>query len=269
MDGPATQPATQPFADPRRQGNPLIFSEEDESDVLCVLHPASPSAQACLKLVADSAPQHILQNKGLSYKLENIEEPKDEKMTDGMDTEIGSPGMDIALRMSSRLKNPASGFVFGRTPMRSDILLVEESKTLISNSHFRIYVNKAGVLMVEDMSTNGLFVDELPLRLKPKPPDPEVKVRQMVASGSVIILSLSEKKVSQLKPEEMVRFIVRIPSRHRVRDRFQQKLADYLAYIEQVERQAIVRVQGAVKGAGNPSDVSPFRPSHISCFGSH
>lgn len=289
MDGPATQPATQPFVDPRRHGHTSLISEQDECDVLCILRPASTDAHDCVRLVAETAPQHILQNHGLSYKLANDESnlyrasqnSHDEDMMDDIEAGVkprdrNSPdpdGFDIALRMSSKLKIPGLGFTFGRSPNRCDILLIEppdplDETQIISSSHFRIYLNNVGVLMLEDTSTNGTIVDGVYLRMKPKEhetPEQVAKLikRRMIANGSVILICFDAKKVT-LEKGKFLRFIVAVPPRYRAGDRYQQKVADYLAYLQQVERQAILHARRVVEGTeGEDRHVSLIHSSQV------
>ena len=272
MDGPATQPtATQPFADPRRHGNNSLISEEDECDVLCILRPTNPSAYHCVRLVAKTAPEHILQNHEANFhgdpRISDDEETTSNSLLgiqpeDGLDAQT----LDIALRMSAKLKNPVSGFIFGRTPNKCDVLLVDQEVLIISGSHFRIYLNEVGVLMLEDTSRNGLFVDDVLLRANPDKPESKLVKRRMIANGSVIRISLDYNKID----EKMICFIVTIPPRHRAGDRYRQKVADYMAYLQQLERQADVQAQRGIKSAKeNLPRVSLFYSSQVVYIRSH
>ncbi len=224
MEEEATQPSTQPFFDPRRVGrNNSGLTTDDESDVICILHPGSTAALRAVALVAQSSPQHILQNEGLEINMEEIND--DELIFDN----DGST-RDIALRMSSRVKDPCIGFCFGRSPGRCDFIIgnLAEQKR-VSNMHFRIYVNKDGIIMLQDMSTNGTVVDDVLLRGK----DGDVKAAKtrMLAQGSIVQLITSH-------PEEEIKFIVRIPARDDDRGEYARRLSAYLASVAQAERSA-------------------------------
>jgi predicted component of type VI protein secretion system len=112
---------------------------------------------------------------------------------------------DIALRLSSTLKDPPSGFVFGRNKGRCDVVIGEHQVSKrISNVHFRIYINEYGVIMLEDQSTNGTAVDGTLLRGKDKENGKDY--RHTLEQGSIITLTMTP-------PEIDYRFVVRIPQR--------------------------------------------------------
>ena len=83
-----------------------------------------------------------------------------------------------------------------------DIVLDTDTVKRVSNLHFRIFVNHAGVCMLQDMSTNGTIVDEVVLRGK----GVNLPQTRMLNAGSII-------QILSPKNEEAVKFIVRIPSR--------------------------------------------------------
>ncbi|KZF23697.1 Pkinase-domain-containing protein [Xylona heveae TC161] len=230
----ATQPATQPILDPRRIGrNNSGLSEEDLSDVICILHPTTAAAIQAVALTAKHAPQHLLQQSG-----------EDE----GDDFELGEDGVvrkkakdgqslappkavqkDIALRMSSSVRNPSMGFLFGRNPARCDIVLDASPTKKVSNCHFRIYLNSAGILMLQDTSTNGTTVNDTLLMGKPETRRYNCPPTQMLENGSRVgILANSS--------DDEIRFIVRIPSRegHHLEE-YGRKFHKYLANIVQLE----------------------------------
>ena len=255
MEEEATQPSTQPRVDPRRHGSSSMLSVEDEADVVCILHPATPAAYEATKLIAKYCPQHILQNHGLSYNLdyEGIEEaPTTEPKVDdndldysqtgdvrGMDMPESSP-RDIALRFSSRVHDMCMGWSFGRNPLKCDLPIVGSNETLkISNRHFRIYLNTYGVLMLEDTSTNGTWVDHNHLQMKPG--HAGQKSRRTIQQGSMIEILLSA-------PDPCMRFIVNIPSRDRGEAKYNQKLGEYMALVKQLDGQARVVAEGAATG---------------------
>lgn len=260
MDEAATQPLTQQHVDPRRAGTKSMLSVQDEADVLCVLLPLSPSAIETVDFVAETAPQHLLQNHLITgipearyaVKQEATEpaSPGDlgsdtsqlmATIEDGTTQETAFSGRDIALRMSSKILDPTKGFIFGRGVGACDIAF-KTDRTYISSKHFRIYLNRHGVLMLEDTSTNGTYVNQT-LVVEPRenrnpekfPPSANFPPRQMLDNGAVIELPLGSAK-----KEGLLRFIVRIPSRHNASKQYEQRIAAYLQYIEQAERQAQV-----------------------------
>lgn len=103
----------------------------------------------------------------------------------------------IALRFSSQVKSPLHGFTFGRNQKGCDIVFKNDPYRRLSNVHFRIYLNQWGVLMLEDMSTNGTIVDEVLLKKKEK---------RTLSSGSRI-------KILMFKESRDLEFMVRIPLR--------------------------------------------------------
>lgn len=278
MDELATQPSTQPFLDPRRDGNNSMLSEDDECDVMCILHPGSPAAYQAVDLISEVSPQHILQNRNLSRILDeagesiidnngresptNHHESACDVVDGNMRRRSGSKGsghaMDIALRLSSKLINPCLGFTFGRTAKKCDILLSrdDESNT-ISGMHFRIFVNKSGVLMLEDTSTNGTIVDSTLLR--GGKPRPGCETKRMISGGSIIELMLTTHE--EKKKTEILRFIVTVPSRNHAGERYGQNMANYLEWLKQTERQADVLAKAACDGnaiAVPPVSISPL-----------
>lgn len=260
MDEEPTQ-QTQPFLDPRRRGDSSLLSEEEEVDVLCILRPSSPAAYQAVKLVASTTPQHILQNEGMSeiFKcgdqslLEEGRTPQarseSASLTGDLDvatppreTFKGSgPTLDIALRLSSKLKDPCLGFTFGRLSQRCDLVIMEGKNYKISGMHFRIFVKENSVPMLEDTSTNGTLVDGKLLQASVKGPGSEK--RRMLTTGCRIEV-LCENSAT-----DMMRFIVEIPKRPRFPDQWRLRLGNYLQFVYQLERQAAVRDE-AVRNGG-------------------
>jgi serine/threonine protein kinase len=196
----ATQPLTQPYFDPRRLGrNNSDVSDHDASDVICILAPNSPLAHDAVLATMSAAPQHILQNEDL----------QDIAADDFLNPEFtpGNSSRDIALRISSRVKNPAAGFVFGRNKSRCDILLVDdEEDRSVSNMHFKIFLNSQGILMLQDTSTNGTIVDDHHLRYKDRQGVRNEKpAMRMIENGSLITVVGKEKAE--------IKFLVRNPKR--------------------------------------------------------
>ena len=287
MEEVATQPSTQQFHDPRREGTRSLINEEDEADVLCLLMPCSGPALKAVDLVAATAPHHILHTRHVKEqngeKADEIEydmssddedmmrerEREGEKEEEGSDKEAaektppmqpsefateGRPSRDIALRMSSRIFNPCLGFVFGRNARRCDLLLSTDQVMKLSNCHFRIFVNRNGILMLEDTSTNGTLVDKVLLcseRGKNKFGNPDSQ--RTLNNGAIIELPTIAGVA-----EEAIRFIVRFPSREHQQEQYSQRLAAYLGYIQQTERQLQVAAQK--KGGMPPPILLPFNP---------
>lgn len=268
MDEEQTQ-NTQPFSDPRRSGDSSLLREEDEVDILCILRPCTPAAYHAVKLVASSTPQHILQNKDTSEILRCGDQSLlEEGKSSQADSESGSltgdvarppretfkrsgPTLDIALRLSSKLKDPCLGFTFGRLPEKSDIVLIEESNVRISGMHFRIFVKENSVPMIEDRSINGTLVDGIQLG------GSEAKTvsekRRMLTTGCRIEAFCDASSTN----EYMMRFIVEIPKRPRFPDQWRLKLGNYLQFVYQLERQASVRNEALRKvGVMNIAPVS-------------
>ncbi|MCJ1423967.1 hypothetical protein MMC29_001854 [Sticta canariensis] len=121
--------------------------------------------------------------------------------------------IDIALRLSSKLNDPCLGFTFGRGQLRSDIIIGAQDDVKISNRHFRIYVNVSGILVIEDSSTHGTSVD------------------------------------SPSDLEHSMRFVVSIPSRDRVGDRWEKKLQVYIDHIYQTRHEQAVIARSSQKSA--------------------
>ncbi len=268
MDEEATQQATQPFLDPRRQGDKSMLSEEDEADVLCILHPSSPAAYQAVKLVAATAPQHILQNDGMPHTLRGgddslLEESNGPQAVSKPGGEIidldrtqecsgtSGPTLEIALRLSSNLKDPCLGFTFGRLTKRCDLVISESNMNPISGMHFRIFINQHGVPMIEDTSTNGTLVEGKLLQASGK--DPGTEKRRMLTGGCIIQVLCHDSANNEIK------FIVKFPERTRARKQWQNKLREYMAYVVQLERGAAFRNEAAQKGA--VMDLAPVSTS--------
>ena len=243
MEEQATQAATQPFLDRRRQGNTSELSEEDVCDVLCTLHPTSRSAIRAVELMADYTPQHILLNKNPSRTSRDDngtitesstrsgtaspcasmrDEQAHESKPQGA-SESNGRAVAIALRLSSKLHDPCLGFTFGRSALRSDILIGGPEEIMISTRHFRIYLNSAGIPMLEDTSKNGTFVESVPLRANPA--YPEAEKRRMLNHGVTIQVMLNSQDTNV---EESMTFIVKMPKRGDAEDRWIDKILNWV-----------------------------------------
>lgn len=228
-DDMESQPATQPYTDPRRLGrNNSGLSEADLSDVLCILHPSSKAAIKIVSCLAKVAPEHILPNEDLLQARED----EDHALTE----ELSLMPRDIALRMSTPVKNLSLGFVFGRMPPKVDVLLTEnENDKFLSQQHFRIYINSQESLMIQDMSTTGMWYDEHFLTNKRLPENPagmrgEYGNQRMIVSGTSF-------RILPAKNEDDIRFHIRIPTRETYEDAYQATLDDYISRIQQDDYQ--------------------------------
>lgn len=259
---PDTQPtqATQPILDPRRAGrNNSGLSDRDLDDVICILHPSSAAAIKVVAHVARVAPQHVLQNDDLDGDSDGagLDPSRDDRMP-----------RDIALRLSARLKDACTGFRFGRNALTSDIVIgtdYGDKIPHISNTHFRIYLTPDGVLMLQDSSTNGTMVDNKLLRAKPpNPPPPGLRAAagtsRMLTAGSVIELFCGERPEEGVQRwGEVVKFIVRIPSRYGHEEAYDSRLQQYLDLLmmhHQRKALAIERARLINAGGNTPQNVS-------------
>ena len=262
MEEPATQESTQPFLDPRRIGNRSMLNEQDEADCVAILHPTSPAAFKAVEFIAKSSPQHILQNHDESHVLEEIEgdpEPRNgqddvlngQHQTGGEARNLqpapvnGICAQDIALRLSSRVHDVCLGWTFGRSPGRCDMLICDRSQApKISSMHFRIHINAAGVMMLEDNSMNGTWVDQTWLCKREHETNPTVPIKRMLSQGAEIrIMTVGDQK-------DGIRFVVGIPRRDNWHGRWAQKLSEYLGYVAQMQRQKDAVEKAAKDGNG-------------------
>ncbi|KAJ4406663.1 Protein kinase protein rad53 [Didymella pomorum] len=176
---------------------------------------------------AETRPEHVLFRNSLdpdsmNASLTDIEE-QETIIINGNGERIGQSsraGADLALRMSSAhtLRFKDLGFIFGRNPNSADIVFGQDSGKRISNQHFRIYLNLDGILMIEDLSTNGTIVDDQLLKHK----DKRFSRTRMCGSGSIICIQSSNDA-------EMIKFVVRVPSRVSHIDRFRTNLREFIA----------------------------------------
>ncbi|KAI1814607.1 Pkinase-domain-containing protein [Poronia punctata] len=205
-DSQATQQATQNAFDPRRIGQQNSgFSDQDISDIICLLYPLTEAASREVQGIASSA-QYKRHTTG-RYTAEAIESDlsdEDDAREFGRNRGIGDHA--LVLRLSTELKTPSLGFTFGRNQGRCDLCFAHDPSRRLSNIHFRIYVNDHGTVLLEDQSTNGTVVDSRLLRkraeVKPGAPPP----RRTLQSGSTIKIVMHESRYD-------LHFLVRIPRR--------------------------------------------------------
>jgi FHA domain len=237
MEEENTQPATQPIVDPRCVGgNGLGLDDEEVADIICILHPTSADANTAVKLTREHAPQHIVtkpvlrrqQNPRFEYNLEETSDSEEEDRTQPTADPTVDPaansqrdralGADIALKFSSQAKMPKIGFLFGRGK-KCDVLITDQTEVKrVSNIHFRIFLNSQGILMLEDMSTNGTLVDAQHLGRKSSTGD----TQRMLVNSSIISV-LCGPGGSE------IRFIVRLPMRTKdVETIYKNNLSQYL-----------------------------------------
>lgn len=144
---------------------------------------------------------------------------------------------DIALRLSSKLKSPATGgFYFGRNSQRCDFVIGKDASKRISNIHFWIYINVYGYLMLEDLSTNGTAVDGVLLRANLK--GRGIEHQHVLVHGSLITLTMNLPK-----GEEDYRFVVRIPTRDQdSEEAYQENLSAYFSRIVQAKNERTLEI---------------------------
>jgi serine/threonine protein kinase len=212
MDDGNTQ-ATQPYTDPRRLGfHSSGISEDDIVNIICILHPSSPAAHEAVAATAERDANHVIPN------IDLIDDPDDSFFDPA--SRFDHASREIALRLSSPVKNTEMGFTFGKLADRCDILLTSDSDdNTISKSHFRIYLNNSGVLMLQDTSTNGTIIDNT--HLKCKGPNKTKTTSRMVQNGTVICLLGAERKE--------IKFLVRVPSRGDHQEAYNANLGKYIS----------------------------------------
>jgi hypothetical protein len=221
MEEENTQPATQPVVDPRCVGgNSLGLDDEEVGDIICILHPTTPDAQTAVQLTREHAPQHIITKPqfGIQQELDDeLERDMSDSGKDDVDQLAAHThpvdsaadnqrrrdlGRDIALKFSSQAKMSKPGFIFGRGK-RSDVLIASHAEVKrVSNAHFRIFLNSQGILMLQDMSTNGTMVDGSRLRRNV----PNIHSQRMLLNSSLISVICGSGGND-------IRFVVRIPPR--------------------------------------------------------
>ena len=225
IDDEATQPSTQAVFDPRRAGHSTSgLNDVDNADVLCILHPCSQAALQIVGTTYQRSPQHVLQSRNHAFADQSQLDALSEEETFILD-DHNAP-LDLALRLSSTTIRPAMGFTFGRNPGSSDIVLHIDSMKRISNQHFRIYVNDSGVIMVQDMSTNGTLVDDILLKQRGS----EKEMTRMLQANSII-------QILSPVAEDCIKFLVRIPARNDHSQLFVENFKLFMARVKLAEQQ--------------------------------
>jgi serine/threonine protein kinase len=266
MEEAATQELTQQVVDPRRMGmNNSGLADEDISDVMCILHPCTPASFMLVKETALRSPEHVLvEADHRKMDFQTSPDMGSEQETFIIDKEGEAQretAMDLALRFSSKTIQPNVGFVFGRAVGLCDIVISSPAHKRVSNRHFCIYINTSGVLMLQDMSTNGTMVDYRHLKNRPETTEPQ---RHMLNNGSII-------QILSPEPDEILKFIVRIPSRESCLEEYTHKFNDYMRRITAAQAAA----QGRQPNAGQQnngdraSEMTNLRPLTKNPHGMH
>ncbi|KAF2859626.1 Pkinase-domain-containing protein [Piedraia hortae CBS 480.64] len=225
MDEDPTQPSTQ--IQVHRDHSDL--SNADVADVMCILHPCTPASFKVVAHTAVNNPQLVLRKD----KYRDMDDGLTQSKLEEQETFIlnsGGPGhiLDLVLRFSAKAMNPSLGFMFGRSPRHCDVVLSTDSNKRVSNLHFAIYSNDAGVLLLQDHSTNGTMVDDVLLKGKFKTAvGPQTR---MLNTGSII-------QILSPQADEILKFVVRIPSR-------EGHLAEYTKRIQEYLKQREIAMEG-------------------------
>ena len=212
-----TQEATQRLLPTKKS----MYMIPDAEDIICILRPNSPAACKVVENAGLDTPQHVL------FDREDVDSDDDMRTDDGQEAPSKSStrkALNLALRMSSNVRDPAMGFVFGRDPKRSDIVIktgLEDSR--ISSKHFRIFLNDSHILMIEDHSTNGTRVDRHHISCK-VPYD----TKRILSEGTQISVSVFGDRTTK-KTQEAI-FTVSLPERDGAA--YAKNLANYVSRID-------------------------------------
>lgn len=228
--------------DPRRLGKGNSgLNEDDLSDIFCILHPSSLPAYRAASLIYEATPQHTIALDSEVRIRERHQDPQD-NINSFQLAEQGLTSCAIALRLSGDVMQLDSGYRFGRNKQVCDCVMgYGDDVRMISNTHFSIYINEHGVIMLEDQSTNGTAVDGTMLMGKNK--ENGMVHRHTLEQGSVIVLTVPEPGVDY-------RFMVRIPQRDEESEAiYQQNLGEYLQRVKNAKLERQAKVAG-LEGAG-------------------
>lgn len=189
------------------------------ADVICVLVPLSDAAcQEFERLAAQDCPYIAGRDDTNSV---DIDYGPDDSADFSSHRHRGD--YTLVLRLGDQVKDPQrGGFLFGRAAQHCDVVFHNDPYRRVSKVHFRIFLNQHGVLMVEDMSTNGTIVDGMLLNKDKKRTD---HTMWMLQTGTKV-------KVVMHLPSFDNEFLVRVPRREGVwQARYQRNLRSYLAKI--------------------------------------
>lgn len=204
----ATQPCTQPLGTAKTNA-------DDTTGILCVLFPTTPSARYSVsQLLKDQRNRNfVFIQHAVAPFAPNISiiTTSDEQLEEAETTPLPTPeALSIALRFDPGPLDIETGFWFGRHPKNCDVILGDAlSIRRVSNLHFRIFVNDQDILMLEDKSTNGTYVDGIflgpPNHIGHENKAKELRPRSRQLSNG------SEIHILKGTNEEEIRFMVRIP----------------------------------------------------------
>ncbi|GJC99632.1 meiosis-specific serine threonine-protein kinase mek1 [Colletotrichum higginsianum] len=222
------------------------FSDEDISDIICILYPHSEFARREVHRIAREHSQHVV-----GREEADAVEPDYEQEDRADQFQLTPPNIEhaIILRLSAKTKDPLHGFMFGRNVSRCDICFANDPMKRLSNIHFRIYVNEYGVVMLEDQSTNGTFVEGTLLRAKPKNANDKCDTKRVLSHGSKV-------KVLMHNEQHDLEFLVRIPKRvGEYEMAYTGKLQQYFAKLETLR---VNHNETVVPGPGGHDNVDRF-----------
>jgi hypothetical protein len=226
--------------DPRRIGKQNSgFSDDDISDILCLLVPYSRPARDLVEQLADEGCEFIV-----GPEAADIIEPEYRVEDHASRFQLAPPSgrnHAIILRLSAQTKNPLLGFTFGRNLARCDVHFPYDPVKRVSNVHFRIYVNEYGIVMLEDQSTNGTIVDTDLIGGRERAD----RSRTVLQSGAKIGILLSYENQS-------LDFIVRIPRREGLYDKaYTIKVKEYFQRLRALGSEAATTVETDLDGPVN------------------
>lgn len=233
-------------------GQSMELDDEAMADILCILHPASSTALQFATLIAEKNPECTLNSDLVEANTQPVKAnhpyvQSSEART--VEAAKGTKQKDIVLRLSALPKDPIKGFCFGRNSDANDFPL---NSKRISHTHFRIYVNEHGTLMVQDSSRNGTYVDTQLLRAAEKEND--AAYRHTLEHGAVI------KILNDPNECDHILFIVRIPRREgEVEEMYENNLNNYFDRLNALKRQKVEEANPSPVSLPIPLDV-PFCP---------
>jgi len=202
----ATQPCTQPLG-------ATTGKSDDTTGILCVLFPTTPCARTAVASLRHTNYIFVFGQHAAAPLDTNISTvtTSDEQL-EGLEStfHLDPQSLSIALRFPPGPRDVEKGFYFGRNTQQCDIIIGNNQTTRrVSNTHFRVFVNEQHILMLEDCSTNGTYVDDIFLGPVThsghgkKPENLRPRSRQL-GNGTQIQLLKGTK-------EEEMKFMVRIP----------------------------------------------------------
>ena len=244
MDNNATQELTQPATQPTLRQS--MYAVQYQKDMICVLR-ANPTA--ALRIVANAArdtPQHVLfEPERGGHSDEGVH--RDDGKEASNRRRVRRRPLSIALRTSSKVRDLTMGFVFGREENKSDIVFktgMEDSR--VSSKHFRIFLNDAQILMIEDHSTNGTQVDSQLLAWKK-----DINSKRLLTEGSSISVAVYGDRST--RTISYATFTVSLPERDV--DIYSRNLQSYV--------QRVSEAKNAKRLPGEPPSNFGFMPSAL------